>query len=283
MYAIVNRILLVAIGMILASNAAQPIVIVVQSGASVVVGQKEQSVPVAVPPYSMPVGVDVPQYTAHSSGQPLYGLGWLHRAWDHASPLVKDFITQHYDAMHAYVKRHAWELCWKGSVASYIYINYRLFRSITYLLDPERWMYWHNELSLAQLLSLSDAELLDNMVAVITTGRAGGCTIRSHGECIALIRNQIDEEIAVLERYSSWARCITIVDNVQRSCGMFCEGYFPKIAGFSLGCIVRIGLQAISIKHLLYLHEGIVRASPEYLRRLYHLKRFIAEYAGEPI
>lgn len=264
--------------------ADKPIVIVVQSGASVLFSAGAAVQSPATQPLS-PVdtisagnGYYPPlnnRDTAWQRDSNSSVLRWLHQVWDNTCPVIHTFIAKQYAAAQQYVQHNAWDLWWKGSLASYVYINYRLFRSITYLLDPERWIYWHHDLTLAQLLMWSDAELLDNMVAVVNAGRAKRATY----DCISIIQKQLSDEIRMLERYGSWARGIMLVDNVQRSCGVFCEGYLPKIAGFSIGCIIRIALQAISIKHLLYIHEGLVRSAPDYLRRLYHLKRCIDEYS----
>lgn len=216
-----------------------------------------------------------------SEGRSYSSSSWT--SWlQNIGPFFQSGLPTRLGDLWSYITNHKFSLAWKGGAAGYVYLNYRLFRFITYLLDPERWIYWHRELTLAQILALSDEELLDELLAVERVRNPD----RPRYEQLKAIRSELVDEIYALEAYAAWSRRITILDDVQIRCGIFCEGLFPRILGAvlpsiickSIGCGMRWAIQAVSIKRVVYMHEGLVQASPECLRRLFHLCRIVDEY-----
>lgn len=128
------------------------------------------------------------------------GSSWFGNGFGYSGVgMIWDFVTSRF---WNYVRNNKRSLAWKGGVATYLYLNYRLFRSITYLLDPDRWIYWHRELSLAQILDLSDEELLSELLAVSRVRNPAA----SRYENLVNVRSELMEEIAVFENYTGRAQ-----------------------------------------------------------------------------
>lgn len=176
-------------------------------------------------------------------------------------------------SLGAYIKENRWSLAAKGLVGTYVGVNFLLFRLVNFLGAPQRWMYWRSDLFLVQLMRMSSADLIQELLAELGTRTA----LAPDQTPFQVLFDELDDEICQLQRYTRWAKSIAVLGSMQSHCAATSELFFPNILGLPVGYLMKIMISSINIKNIFYIHEQLIQHTPEYLRRLMYLRRILEE------
>lgn len=192
---------------------------------------------------------------------------------NHAHPLV----VQAYKATAAvfqYILQHKLAALLHGVAASYVYVNYKLYRLERFLADSQRWCRWSSELSLAQLMLLGNEDvrgrLLNDARMRYECGSAEKNICSKEG-IIQRIMDEIRREREVLEAYRQMIAYVDVLDSVQKRCLAFCDGALGHFCGVPLASLIRGVMARVNVTALFYLHASLMRDVRELEVRLDYL------------
>jgi hypothetical protein len=176
-------------------------------------------------------------------------------------------------SLYAYIKGNRWSLALKSIIGSYLFINYMLFRMVNFLSAPQRWMYWRNDIFLVQLMRMSSADLIQELLETLRL-RA---SLPPDQTPFQMLFAELDDEICQLQQYSRWVDYITKLSTMQNHCAASVELLLPSFFGVPIGHITGLMINTMSLKNIFYVQHDLVQKTQEYLRRLMYLRRILEE------
>lgn len=176
-------------------------------------------------------------------------------------------------SLYAYIKENKWSLALKSALGVYVVINCMLFRMVSFLTAPQRWMYWRNDILLLQLMRMSSTDLIQELLASLSLRTQ----MPPDQTPIQLLFAELDDEICQLQCYNRWVETINKLSTIQNYCALSAEAILPSFLGVPLGYMTRVALSAINLKNICYINQELVQHTPEHLRRLMYLRRILEE------
>lgn len=170
------------------------------------------------------------------------------------------------------------QLTYKALALGYAYLNFRLFRSATYLQEKERWFLWRQEVPLADLIAQPQAEVAAALVAEIRQRYGQEQKQTDAANPFGLFMKALEEEDAVLRKYQTLSTILLKVDDLEHRCLRMCCEYMPKVYGISLSYFMTCLAAKIRVKTFFYLDDALLQATPERLARVAYLKSIFSDW-----